>query len=69
MVYGKWQDQEALLRVLTQVPERSAPFFFCGCAPRAGADEGAENAFFPASNTISITRLLASRFFAEMARV
>ncbi len=32
------------------------------------ASEG-ESAFLPASKTISITRLLASRLFAEMARV
>jgi hypothetical protein len=39
-------------------------------SPREGAEEGAESAFFlPASNTIVITRLLASRFVAEIARV
>ncbi len=32
-------------------------------------DVGVESAFFPASNTISITRLLASRLVAEIARV
>jgi hypothetical protein len=30
--------------------------------------ERAESAFLPASNTIFITRLLASRFVAEIAR-
>jgi hypothetical protein len=47
-----------------------APFFLLAFPLSEGADEGAEIAFFlPASKTIVITRLLASRFVAEMARV
>jgi hypothetical protein len=69
MVYGKWQNQDPPLRVLTRVLERSALFFVSPFAPREGAEEGAESFFLPASNTISITRLLASRFVAEIARV
>ena len=49
--------------------ERSAPFFVSPFAPCEGAEEGAESFFLPASNTISMTRLLASRFVAEIARV
>ena len=49
--------------------ERSAPFFVLPSAPFEGAGEGAESAFLPASNTISITLLLASRLVAEIARV
>jgi hypothetical protein len=49
--------------------ERSAPFFFSPFAPREGAEEGAESFSLPTSNTISMTRLLASRFVAEIARV
>jgi hypothetical protein len=51
------------------VLERSAPFFVVHFAPSEGADEGTESFFLPASNTISMTRLLASRFLAEIARV
>ena len=49
--------------------ERSAPFFVFPFAPFEGAEEGAESTFLPASNTISITLLLASRLVAETARV
>ena len=47
-----------------------APLLLCAVLPFEGAEEGAESAFLlPASNTIVITRLLASRFVAEIARV
>jgi hypothetical protein len=39
-------------------------FLFC-----EGADEGAGSAFSLGSNIVTITRLLASRFVAEIARV
>jgi hypothetical protein len=50
----------------------SAPFLLPdnkGVPGREGAGEGAEFWPFPASNTISMTLLLASRLFAEIARV
>ena len=47
-----------------------APFLLPVFLSRKGAEEGAGSAFFfPASNTIVITRLLASRLVAEIARV
>jgi hypothetical protein len=53
------------MRVLKGFAPSSLPFFRL----REGAEEGAESAFLPASNTICITRLLASRFVAEIACV
>ena len=49
--------------------ERSALFFLFPFAFSGNAEQGAESVFLPASNTPSITLLLASRFVAEMARV
>jgi hypothetical protein len=48
-----------------------APFLLFALPLREGAEEGAEICFlfFPASKTIVITRLFASRFVAEIARV
>ena len=46
-----------------------APLLLRAALPSEGAEEGAESCFFPASNTMSMTRLLASRFVAEIARV
>ena len=42
-------------------------FFHFPFAPHEGAEEGSESFFFPASNTISLTRFLASRFIVEIA--
>jgi hypothetical protein len=47
------------------VLERSAPFLVFEFAPF----EDAESLFFPASSTIVMTLLLASRFVAEIALV
>ncbi len=69
-VYGKWQNQDTTARVLERVLKVLAPFFLLAFPLSKGADEGAASAFFlPASKTIVITRLLASRFVAEIARV
>jgi hypothetical protein len=69
-VYGKWQNQDTPARVLERVLTVLAPFFLPAFPLSEGAEEGAESNFFlPASNTIVITRLLASRFVAEMACV
>ena len=57
-------------RVLERVLRSLAPFLLSVFLPREGAEAGAGSAaFFPAFNTIVITRLLASRLVAEMARV
>ena len=56
--------------MLERVLKVLGPFLLPAFLPFEGVEEGAESAFFlPASNTIVITRLLASRFVAEMARV
>ena len=56
--------------MLERVLRFLAPFLLSVFLPREGAEAGAGSAsFFPASNTIVMTRLLASRLVAEMARV
>ena len=52
-------------RVLERVLRSLAPFLLSVFLRREGAEEGAGSAsFFPASNTIVITRLLASQMLS-----
>jgi hypothetical protein len=66
---GNQKSDRQIQRVLTRVLEVLAPLLLLVVLLFGGAEEGVESAFLPASNTISMTRLLASRFVAEIARV
>ena len=55
--------------MLERVLRFLAPFLLSVFLPREGEEGAGSASFFPASNTIVITRLLASRLVAEMARV